>query len=94
MILQHSPSVTTYNVRSHNGRNGQCNTAQVEYRLEKLELLFIEKTEFINSELREGNRRLQALEYDSEEARTALEGNIKIFIKLSFSKFILIFEMS
>lgn len=52
----------------------QCNTEQMEYRLTKLEVQVAEKSEHLVSELRDGNRRLQALEYEGEEIRTALEG--------------------
>ncbi|XP_044751545.1 angiopoietin-related protein 7-like [Coccinella septempunctata] len=51
-----------------------CNTGQVEYRLTKLEVLTAERGEALKSELRENNRRLQALEWQNSEVVTAIEG--------------------
>ncbi|CAH0546074.1 unnamed protein product [Brassicogethes aeneus] len=50
-----------------------CDTDQLEYRLTRLEVQVAEKTENLRSEIREGNRRLQALEYQCAEVHTALD---------------------
>jgi archaellum component FlaC len=50
-----------------------CNTDQLEYRLTKLEVQVAEKSEGVLSELRESNRRLQALELQSAEVQSAIE---------------------
>lgn len=42
-----------------------------------------EKSEHLSSELREGNRRLQALEYDVEGARTGVEGIHNLLCELT-----------
>lgn len=49
-------------------------SGQLEYRLTRLEVQVAEKTEGIRSELRETNRRLQALEWQNAETKNALEG--------------------
>ncbi|KAJ8970592.1 hypothetical protein NQ314_001125 [Rhamnusium bicolor] len=63
-----------YNNRRANSGRRTCDTEQIEYRLTKLEVQVGEKSAQLTSELREGNRRLQALEYQSAEVQTALEG--------------------
>lgn len=76
---QKLPLVRDFAPRIHTGRAlpvGQCNTEQIEYRLTKLEVQMNEKSEHLVSELREGNRRLQAMEFENEEVRSALEGII------------------
>lgn len=49
-------------------------SGQLEYRLTRLEVQVAEKTEGIRSELRETNRRLQALEWQNAEVKNALDG--------------------
>ncbi|KAF2881484.1 hypothetical protein ILUMI_24682 [Ignelater luminosus] len=46
----------------------------IEYRLTRLEVLLVEKLENLRSEVRESTRRLQALEWQSNEAHSTLEG--------------------
>lgn len=46
----------------------------IEYRVMRLEVLLVEKIENLRGEVRESTRRLQALEWQSNEAHSILEG--------------------
>ncbi|XP_018564022.1 angiopoietin-related protein 7-like [Anoplophora glabripennis] len=63
-----------YYHRRYNSGRRNCDTEQIEYRLTKLEVQLGEKSAHLTSELREGNRRLQALEIQSAEVQTSVEG--------------------
>ncbi|KAJ8954023.1 hypothetical protein NQ318_004316 [Aromia moschata] len=60
--------------RQYLRRSQQCDTDQIEYRLTKLEVQVGEKSAQLVSELREGNRRLQAMEFQGAEVESAIEG--------------------
>ncbi|XP_074032964.1 angiopoietin-related protein 1 [Leptinotarsa decemlineata] len=58
--------------RHRNGAGQLCDAKQIEYELTRLEVKLDEKSDRLISELREANRRLQALEYQDSEIETAL----------------------
>ncbi|KAK9881434.1 hypothetical protein WA026_016320 [Henosepilachna vigintioctopunctata] len=58
---------------SEYSNNNQCHTGQIEYKLTKLEVLTAERSESVKSELRENNRRLQALEWQNADVGSAIE---------------------